>query len=261
MFVDQNKFRAIKKPGQLKKLTWGRLGRRDARQFLLLRQLGRGSDGVVFLACTLTGSICALKFGRVGANLEMESEVWNTAWEAKASRVATLASRPALVMPYVKPFHKTMELNAAMLRAVEMAIEKLANCGYEHLDLRWRHVGFFIQSGKYECVLFDLTRVRPFVDNTTAGQVREAIANMRQSLMDDNCPAIVVKRAFEERVDVDFRRCLVPEAWDLIENYAEQEVRLQVVMHPDFVARRADENQRHIRQETLRGLFGWSRHK
>jgi len=25
MFVDQNKFRAIKKPGQLKKLTWGRL--------------------------------------------------------------------------------------------------------------------------------------------------------------------------------------------------------------------------------------------
>ena len=47
-----------------KALHWNKLPSTKALNFHLLQILGRGEEGLVWLACTSTGSVCALKFAK-----------------------------------------------------------------------------------------------------------------------------------------------------------------------------------------------------
>jgi len=210
--------KSISKPAALEKLEWGAMPRRDAKKFLLLRPLGKGGDGIVFLACTHMGKVCVLKLARdddssgeqgrrppsspadskdqktrdlsASQKMEQERDIWNKVWGVKECRVEKMQEFHVLVMPYVWPHeriqttHTSDSEKKAVQQAVKEAIEKLAKGGYKHDDLKWDHVGFYQEASQrgpqLRSVLFDLSRVVS-VDGTPRAQ-QEAIREMTHTL-------------------------------------------------------------------------------
>ena len=65
-----------------------------------------------------------------------------------------------LVMSWVKPCsEEEMNNNPDIKEAIKNVIQRLAEVGYEHDDLNWRHVGLYQTSRSINAVLFDLARV------------------------------------------------------------------------------------------------------
>ena len=52
-----------------------------------------------------------------------------------------------------------MNNNPDIKEAIKNVIQRLAEVGYEHDDLNWRHVGLYQTSRSINAVLFDLARV------------------------------------------------------------------------------------------------------
>jgi hypothetical protein len=144
-------------------LDYSQMPTREATQFLLLRDLGAGSDGRVWMVCSRS------KLGRVGVvkfalpsdfgcdseqerrqRLEAEGEVWRRLWNMPDVRVVTLCGKPALLMPYIEPYTSITDAGRKPTeQAVRAAVADVASAGYCHLDLRWRHVGVFPASAAY----------------------------------------------------------------------------------------------------------------
>jgi hypothetical protein len=82
------------------------------------------------------------------------------------------------------------EANANKQAIANEAIESFANAGYEHRDVRWRHIGFLVtkrDNGKLERkpLLIDLAAVIKL--HPTQEAKEEAINNMRDMLDNDPC--------------------------------------------------------------------------
>ncbi len=161
-------------------LNYSRMPTSAAGRFLLLRDLHGGADGRVWMVCTTSGLLGVIKFGqpREGEDrdqrrqrLEAEGAVWRQVWQQKDVRVVTLAREPALLMPYVEPVESMEAALRPSEAAVRAAAAQMANAGYRHLDLDWRHVGVLpvtaIKASKRcssavvepRVVFFDLCRV------------------------------------------------------------------------------------------------------
>jgi hypothetical protein len=154
-------------------------------QFLLLQDLRGGTHGRVWLAASLQGDGCVIKFSRVTdiscrkRHLENEAEWWNLLWKCPA-RVITLCGEPALLMPYVAPLPAfiTDDINSAIMGAL-----KHVQClGYRHGDLKREHVGLYTTGISKEIrVLFtDLSIV-----NTIDPDETDELANLFAKLTAD----------------------------------------------------------------------------
>ncbi len=134
-------------------LKYSLMPTRRAEKFLLLRDLRGGKYGRVWMVCTTSGRVGVIKFSHSEKDdtqelrrqqLEKEGEVWRHVWKQPDVRVVTLNREPALLMPYVEPVESiTDEARKPSAAAVRAAVTEMANAGYRHLDLAWRHVGVF----------------------------------------------------------------------------------------------------------------------
>jgi len=107
-------------------------------------------------------------------NMEQECNIWKEVWGVKQCRVEIMQVYRVLIMPYVKTYAKEEVVgNSEREQAVKLAIDKLANGGYQHKDLRWNHVGFHKSDGKLQSVLFDLSRV----DNVRTKEEKQIAAS------------------------------------------------------------------------------------
>jgi hypothetical protein len=130
---------------------------KKTKKFIFLQDFRGGIDGRVWLACTEKGSTCVIKFAQsIGwadsdekrrLRLEVESKYWK-----KVNNIDTFVTKiggeHALVMPYYKPvllYTNIVNLDTSVKDAVVAAIDKLAKLNLCHNDLKWDHVGKFIQ--------------------------------------------------------------------------------------------------------------------
>ena len=135
-------------------LTFGDMpDERDALNFYLLMQLGRGDFGTAWLAATEKGGMaCVIKVlhderEEAVEKLKTEARNWEKIWDAKGIRVLTLAKKPALVMPFVRTCVGTVDNQDGQKKSLaKEAIDRIVSCGYVHKDLGWRHVGLCRQS-------------------------------------------------------------------------------------------------------------------
>ena len=74
----------------------------NTKQFYLLKPLGKGIESLVWLACSRSLKVCAIKFYRKSILKRNEAEMWKKLGFT-GSRCITLQSRVCLIMPYVKP--------------------------------------------------------------------------------------------------------------------------------------------------------------
>ena len=143
-----------KKVTKTKKLTVQCELPKHLQNVILLADLGGGGDGRVWLASTETGCTCVVKLCRNSEILEQEALIWKKAWEMEV-QIKELNGTEVLVMPWVKPCsEEEMNNNPDIKEAIKNAIQRLAEVGYEHDDLNWRHVGLYQTSRSINAVRF-----------------------------------------------------------------------------------------------------------
>ena len=112
--------------------------------FILLRDFRGGAHGRAWLATSLTGCVCVLKFSKstMTTSLKQELDIWNNIWEIPAF-LTSLSGHEVLVMPFVSgcTFEDAQE-NDVIKTAVVEAIRKLAAKKKSHNDLQFVNIVF-----------------------------------------------------------------------------------------------------------------------
>jgi len=136
---------------------------RAVKNLLLLAHIGDGDYGRVWLASSLRGVACAVKFPREDAGLSRDSllhelKVWRDVSGSEASaRLQTLNGREALVMPYFQTVPNGGDgADDAVRAAARRAADLMASRGWLHGDLKWGHVGLYRAEGRLEAFFVDL---------------------------------------------------------------------------------------------------------
>jgi len=181
--------------GTSRSIHWCRMGRLEGegkwnkyaspkKYLYAIEDLGRGSDGRVWLTCTSSGAVCVLKFPIKSKKEELRDDVrremenWKAAYpEFKVFR-ETWCGRDALRMPHfaaVKPDDRSN-----VLQLVEETLEtQFAAKGLVHEDVAWRNIGLYKDGADRKAVVFDLGRVRDR-DKTDDYWVDDVITKLRR---------------------------------------------------------------------------------
>jgi hypothetical protein len=133
-----------------------------AATFLLLHHLGDGTYGRVWLACSMNGAACVLKFPKLrsdgsDADFDQEVAIWRDVWGVPDVCVLMLAGKETLVMPYVTICSGEIDAQSVETKeAAREAARRMAACGWQHDDLHWSHVGLYTQGGQRKAVFIDV---------------------------------------------------------------------------------------------------------
>jgi len=92
-------------------LTYSGFPSAQSKTFFLLRDLGIGAEGAVWLACNSSGKLCALKIFKVSKDkgleisqrIQLDVKIWKNVWKLKAfSTDFAAGAAKGLIMPHVK---------------------------------------------------------------------------------------------------------------------------------------------------------------
>jgi hypothetical protein len=146
---------------------------KQCTKFYLWAPLGYGDSGACCLASTSNGkATCVIKFFKRGPNAKKLAEQEGTYWQEiyaetygwKFCGFRDLDGVSCLLMPYlreVSPEERAGLLQNGKKSLLWKALSFFAGKGYRHGDLKWSHVGTFLQgTQKVKTVaLFDLGHV------------------------------------------------------------------------------------------------------
>lgn len=168
-------------------LSSSKFPRRNARALLAVEDLGRGSSGKAWLACTLSKNpaICVLKYSNKGDlggkdHLDLEKDWWDRVYPefSAMTKVEIWSGSYALVMPH---FCSIPEDQRDTYREdiFQLLIEKFQNNGLVHNDVKWRNIGIYLKkNGESAVVLYDLQSVHTFSIETNQNWIEQAMDNL-----------------------------------------------------------------------------------
>ena len=138
-------------------LNYDEMPSTNTKRFYLLKPLGRGIQSVVWLACSKSLKVCAIKFYNMGTSdkeiAKYEALMWNELGFAN-SRCTKLQKRVSLIMPYVKPCSSII-FNGFYEMATK-AIEDLSSYNLCHQDIRIENMGYYFDGNAVRIALLDL---------------------------------------------------------------------------------------------------------
>lgn len=113
--------------------------------YYLLSHLGTGRDGTAYLASSMSGSICVLKFVFGGIeDARLEAENWNKNYKVEVQVFRALEMH-AIILPFVYILTDNYMGNRYLQKAASFFIDEVksrALIGVQHSDPALRHVGF-----------------------------------------------------------------------------------------------------------------------
>lgn len=154
-------------PLAIETIRSNRYPRANTKMLLALEDLGRGSTGKAWLCCTLSASpaLCVLKFcnncENVSARLNRERLWWHAVYPEfkRMTKVEVWGGSEALVMPHICAIPED-ERGEFKDKVYQLMLEKFHRRGFEHGDVAWRNIGFYLDKKKEKIpVLYDLERV------------------------------------------------------------------------------------------------------
>ncbi|KAL5457513.1 hypothetical protein EMCRGX_G034779 [Ephydatia muelleri] len=134
----------------------------NSSQFFILKSLGNGIEGRVWLACTKSRRVCALKFRKDNdlEQTEKEAEWWKRLG-FQASRVVTLVkNKYAIVMPYLLPCSNLQVQVENFYKLAEDAVCHMSSKKLCHHDIHIANMGYYHSSnGEVKISFLDLSSV------------------------------------------------------------------------------------------------------
>jgi Family of unknown function (DUF5898) len=155
--------------------------------FFLLREIGQGRNGKVFLSSSYSGRICAIKFylcshkdwegfshekreeakhnslKKCKEKAKEEAERWNHLYKSKLEfanvtvSYKVLNNMASLQMPYFAPLPKRDRTKTSFLVQIFKHFFSFAENKYYYKEARWQHVGCYnIENGDTSIILLDL---------------------------------------------------------------------------------------------------------
>ena len=167
-------------------LTFGAVKSTAITHMYLLSSLGRGRDGLTWLAATKQGNCYVVKLLRETVEnpveaAEREAGLWKTLYGLTAF-AASLACRAAVVMPWLKPLPaEHCNDRSEHFQLVQEMIQGIADKGYQHMDVCWRHVGQYMEGSQLRVALMDLHDVKEIAEKDKKAAVDEMLAQLNKS--------------------------------------------------------------------------------
>ncbi len=148
----------------------------NSETIILVRNLGVGAHGYVWLAATESSTLCVIKFKHLKdkdiikdkadeMRIEKEHGCWNLVHEELGVHTESWRGETAIVMPYFAQaslvhssrFRDSVEASdPETMRAVERELRHFVAQGVEHGDVKWGNIGFYSKGDELQAVLFDL---------------------------------------------------------------------------------------------------------
>lgn len=144
----------------------------DAGDVVLLGSMRGIAQDAVWLAA-IGSALCVVRFatlvGPAGEEaLRSEARLWHRVWGCASVRLARLSGEPALLMPYAPSLCDGPPTDSwAAREAARGAVARLAQRGYMHCRLRWRHIGLLRRAAAANRAARD-GRWRPSLDDSEA---------------------------------------------------------------------------------------------
>ena len=178
--------------------------------FFAIEKLGRGDTSKVFGAYDHDGKRCAIKMyirrdkdnnGKL-QSLKDSKETGTASCKTEAKRLVDfypflrgkvyfqeLNTFPCVIMPFFRPLSTEEQSDEKLKDQVRGCLSALAKKGlkYRESDLRWRHMGYFIEEGgtRKELVMFDLAELEKMEESEKSTNfVESQIKNLFERLQD-----------------------------------------------------------------------------
>lgn len=177
----------------LEKIRFDKFPNARVKNLLAVEDLGRGSNGKVWLTTTETfKSVCVLKFDNKNnrCNLDFEAELWVKLYDSAISsmvKVDQWSGAFALMMPY---FATIQEIDRELYQLqITKLLERIHNLGYYHDDVHWRNMGCYRDdAGVNVPILLDLIHVKEFAIKSPSSNSKEWIQKGLRNLFPSNLP-------------------------------------------------------------------------
>ncbi|KAN0038064.1 hypothetical protein ACTA71_000236 [Dictyostelium dimigraforme] len=156
-------------------------------EIYLIKNLGGGGDGFCWFACTVDGislAVKSFKTNATGESIQNESALWKTIWGFDTS-VNVFFGQGHLIMPFFKMVtRKDYSDRKKFEELVLIACQTFSEKGYQHDDLKVRHVAKYINTHKVLMYIFiDLSRVSKI--EKTNEQINISKWKMFHDIMED----------------------------------------------------------------------------
>ena len=143
------------------KLNYTEMPQCHTRNFYLLKAVGKGVHSKVWLACSKSLKVCAIKFYHSHVEDAPDKALYEAnMWKQlgfKRSRHVKLASKSALVMQYLVPCD--VEILRNFEDMAKTAIIRLANLGLCHNDIKLDNMGYYENRRGVQISFLDLGSV------------------------------------------------------------------------------------------------------
>ena len=143
----------------------------STHNLLLLADLRGGIEGRLWLAATVHGALCVIKFAKDGKAdvLERERTMWHQLWGRTDVRLLRLGGQEALVMPYMHMATEEDWARPAVIEAARTAVAHIDSLDLVYTDVRRRHLGLYEdEKGVLRALFVDLSSVVPKVAVSSA---------------------------------------------------------------------------------------------
>ena len=189
----------------LEKIRFDKFPNALVKNLLAVEDLGRGSNGKVWLTTTETfKSVCVLKFDNKNkrSNLDDEAELWVKLYDSAISsmvKVDQWSGAFALMMPY---FATIQECDRELYQLqIFNLMERIHNLGYYHNDVHWRNIGCYrADAGVNVPILIDLIHVKEFALKRPSSNSTEWIQKGLRNLFPSSLPIEPVRAGGENQI-------------------------------------------------------------
>ena len=168
----------------------------QTKKFYLLKPLGTGIEGLVWLACSGSLKVCAIKFyhkSTLKSKAEKEAEMWKKLGFTK-SRCVTLQSRVCLIMPYVKPCSHI--IFSDFYEMAKTAIVDLSKKNLCHMDIKIENMGYYF-NGRTVCIeLLDLGSIIECACQPAYDTMLKKLDNAMKTIQNYPCTTDTPARVF-----------------------------------------------------------------
>ncbi len=176
----------------INQVCFDRFPKNNTKTLLALKDLGRGSTGIVWLATTITSAatgsaaslsttasfsaVCVLKFYNYdkysSSSITNEKSNWDKIYPefSTMTKVEKWSGSNALIMPHFQSVSKREDRYKLKHDIQHVLFDKFHNRGYIHPDVKWENIGFYRKKqddGKYKIVpvIYDLTYLEECTNN------------------------------------------------------------------------------------------------